>query len=232
VFSRRAVRGAARSSTKFGVLWRPAEVAGVPLIVILSARPAALAWVASSLATSLPAVVVVAAAASPEAAETAVSAASELAVSLAADPARLGIVADGPTAAAAIALAARRAIPELDAPPRAPVSRLALIAPVLSDTALNLTDPTVVVPAAFPPTLLQYARDGAAAAASSALGARIAAAGVAVRATDYQAPRDGWATRSRAVRQSQRGADDLVAFFARGFGAASTFHVIPGWDLH
>jgi hypothetical protein len=238
MLSRRSLPGATRSSEDFGILWRAAEPSGAPLIVLLTARPATLAWVASSLASSLPAVVAVirvsfregdvaAARECAHAVDLAIDAASQLAVSLKADPARLGLVADGPAAHPALLLAAARTAPRLDAPPRVPVSRLALIAPVL-----ELPAPLPLVPPAFPPTLVQFAREGATAVASRALATKLSSAGVAVRATDYESPRDGWATRSRAVRRSQRGADDLVGFFARGFGASSTFHVIPGWDLH
>ena len=233
MFSRRTVRGVSRSSEDFGVVWRPAQVSGLPLIVVFSAKPSAMGWLASSLAAGLPAVVAVVDVASAgdaiPSADDAVTSAARLAASLAADPARLGVVAEGRTAAIALQLAASRSMAGPNGPSRTPVSRLALIAPTFDD---EVWPAGATIPSGFPPTLLQFARDGGAAAGCAALAAQLAAAGVAVRATDYQSPRDGWATRSRAVRQSQRGADDLQAFFARGFGSASTFHVIPGWDLH
>jgi hypothetical protein len=242
LLSRRALRGATRSTEKFGALWRPQAVESVPLVVIFSARPSALGWIASSLATGLPALVAVvrvsdaqvdvaSATDSVLAADGAVVAACALAASMGANPATLGVVADGAATSTAMQLAAQRASDRSNVPaeesPRTPVSRLALIAPALPDAGVRLD-----IPSQFPPTLVQFAREGSAAAASAAVASQLAEAGVAVRATDYQAPRDGWVTKSRAVRQSQRGADDLVAFFARGFGAASTFHVIPGWELH
>ncbi|PRY69665.1 hypothetical protein B0I08_102342 [Glaciihabitans tibetensis] len=259
---RRAARGVRRTSADFGALWRGTDTTGQPLIVICSSRPAAMSWLASSLAAGLPALVAVvrltdsgaeadatSATESVGAFDRAVTEAARAATALGADPARLGIVGEGAAASVALTLAAARAKPDADDSDesddsdgrgdndpndefgRHPVMRLALISPGSSSWG-SAAGSAAVIPPFFPPTLIQFARGGSAAQTSTALEQRLSAAGVAVRGTDYQAPRDGWATRSRAVKQSTRGANDLVAFFARGFGAASTFHVIPGWDLH
>jgi hypothetical protein len=218
LLSGKAARGVSRSRLGFGTTWSRPDPAGLPLIVVFSPAPAALGWLASNLAARLPAAVYVCASSpgSPQPSDT-LQAVREHAAKRSVDVALLGLVAED-TAAPRVA----DSIAELGA-----VTRLALVSPVFDHSSVAAVDGSV-----FPPTLLQFGRDGALAADCDRFAARLKDSAVAVRAADYASPSDGWARRSRVRAGSAHALDDLVAFFARGLGTASTFRVIPGWDLH
>ena len=217
LFTGRPAAGASMTRESFGSVWR-AGGDGQPLIVVFSPHPAAMAWLASSIAVSLPAAVVVASSATDPRAT--VAAASHAASSLGADPERLAIIGESDAAGAALLACASGA---------GAAHRLALISPHLPDEPDR---PSEVSFDEVPPVLLQFSRDGVGAVAITALERRLRGAGVAVRAIDYARLADHWARYPRAVRGSARGLDDLVAFLRRGFAVESTFGVIPGWDLH
>lgn len=186
----------------------------------MSPAPAALGWLGSNLAARLPAAVYVCAASTdPSALADTMTAVVDHASTAGVDVALLGVVAEDTAAPLVLGRFA-----ELGA-----VSRLAFVSPAFGD---ETADTGAVDVAGFPSTLLQFARQGPNAAGCERLATRLRDAAVAVRAADYVAPTDGWARRSRVRSGSARALDDLVAFFARGLGTASTFRVIPGWDLH
>lgn len=197
----------------------PANHTGLPLIVLFSPAPQSMGWLASHLASRLPAVVY-SCVASPGRVDLddTLRAVREHTSSDQVDATRLGLVAEDAAAGPVLQLAAATS----------DITRLALVSPVVDGP----TPEHISGLDGFPATLLQFARGGASAAASVDLEKRLRASAVAVRATDYTLPADGWTRRSRVRRGADRGLDDLVAFFARGLGAASTFKVIPGWDLH
>jgi acetyl esterase/lipase len=208
------------SRTKLGYAtsWSRPNPAGLPLIVVFSPAPAALGWLASNLAARLPAAVYVCASSpgSPPLDDT-LRSVRDHAATRSVDVALLGLVAEdtaAPRVADGMAVLGT-------------VTRLALVSPVLDSTFVATADG-----AGFPPTLLQFARDGVLAADCELFAARLKESAVAVRSADYAAPADGWARRSRVRAGSAHALDDLVAFFERGLGTASTFQVIPGWDLH
>ena len=198
------VRGVSPASTDAGRLWRPDGGRIRALVICFTPDPAAFDWLAGSLALRLGAEVLVAA--------------------------RLG----DPTASLAAARSASDALPvavvgEADAAPaaieaaRASGARLALLYPAALDG---------VEPAGIPTTLIQAAGSGAARPEVVRFDRALRLAGVAVRETEYADVTDGWARRRRRSSGSARALDDLVAFLDRGIGQASTFDVIPGWDLH
>ena len=231
LFVAQPVSGVRSQTADAGTVWHPAVTAGLPLIVIFSAEPRSMAWVASSLASALPAVVVVAAAIGDPV--NTLAAARVYAAELGADTGRVGIVGEGDAAAPALQAATTSPPTSRSGPGSTPglvpesagrtVDRVALISPLsLPETGAATT----------PPTLLQFAQGGPHAAESEAWERRVKLAGVAVRSIDYTAVGDGWVRYPRAIRGSRRAHTDLLAFFRRGLGNESTFHVIPGWDLH
>jgi hypothetical protein len=216
LFGGRPAAGAQSTTEDVGTVWQPSSVAGVPLIVVFSTEPKSLAWIASVLASQLPAVVVVAGSVADPVGTLA--AASTLAEQLGADASRVGVVGEGDAAASAVLAAASSTtnpIPATSERSDRAVDRIALISPrKIDDTATVGT----------PPTLLQFAQPS--------LPQHRFGCGVAVRSIDYTAVGDGWVKYPRAVRGARRGQTDLMAFFRRGLGDESTFDVIPGWDLH
>lgn len=202
-----------------GTRFSPAGTEGLPLIVVASPSAEAMGWLASHLASRLPAVVYTCASSpgSPGFGST-LRAVRDDASHHKVDVTRLGIVAEDAAADDVLRHCANSP----------GVTRLALVSPLFSEPLPGSIDGLT----GFPPTLLQYARGGASAAACAELETRLRGSAVAVRAIDYSAPQDGWTRRSRVRKGSDRGLDDLVGFFARGLGSASTFEVIPGWDLH
>ncbi len=82
-----------------------------------------------------------------------------------------------------------------------------------------------------PTTLVQAAATGDHRADVVALDSAWRRAGIAVRETEYSDVDDGWARYPRVTKGSGRALDDLIGFLDRGMGQASTFDVIPGWDL-
>ena len=219
LLSGRLAPGVTRQRLDLGTRWSPLNGAGLPLIVLFSPAPRSMGWLASHLAARLPAIVY-SCAASPEYPDVGgtLRAVRDHTSSGTVDATRLGLVAEDAAAGPVLQFAAGTA----------EASRLALVSPLLSGA---LPDGISGLDG-FPATLLQFSRDGERAAASVDLERRLRAAAVAVRATDYSTPADGWARRPRVRKGAGRGLDDLVAFFARGLGSASTFEVIPGWDLH
>ena len=237
LFVARPVSGVRSQPAEIGTVWRPEVTAGLPLIVVFSSEPRSMAWVASSLAAALPAVVVVAAAVDDPV--HTLAEAQLYAAELGADAGRVGIIGEGDASAPALQ-AATASSPTSGSestsasvstsesasesgPADRSVDRVALISPQ-SLPASPAPPP--------PPTLLQFAQGGPRAAESEAWERRVKLAGVAVRAIDYTAVGDGWVRYPRAIRGSRRAHTDLLAFFRRGLGNESTFHVIPGWDLH
>lgn len=219
LLSRRTAPGIQLERLDIGTRFAPAGSALLPLVVVLSPTPQSMGWLASHLASRLPAVVY-SCVASPDPADIAstLRAVRDHASSSQVDASRLGLVAEDAAASPVLQHAAGTS----------DITRLALVSPLITGPV-----PERVSGAdGFPATLLQYARDGASAVAIAGLDTRLRAAAVAVRAIDYTTPADGWTRRSRVRRGADRGLDDLVAFFARGLGTASTFRVIPGWDLH
>ena len=223
LFVAQPVSGVRSRSEEVGTVWHPAVTAGLPLIVVFSAEPRSMAWVASSLASALPAVVIVAAALDDPV--HTLAAAQVAAAELGADADRIGIIGEGDASAPALqaATAPSPTSGSGSASTDRAVDRVALISPESLPTAPA---------AATPPTLLQFAQGGSRAAESEAWERRVKLAGVAVRSIDYTAVGDGWVRYPRAIRGSRRAHSDLLAFFRRGLGNESTFHVIPGWDLH
>lgn len=229
LFAGRPDRNATSTKENFGTVWRGKADENLPLMVIFTRSPAAMAWVASSIAVTLPAVVVVTG--TDDAAHTAMDRITAWAPAAGADAARIGVIGESDAAAAALEACIEPDAEDSAHPARTPspgVARLALISPILSEP---------VAPAwrevdGLPPTLLQFSRTSAFAAAIVDLEVRLRATGVAVRAIDYGTLGDGWARYPKAVRGSRQGLDDLLGFLRRGFGVESTFHKIPGWDLH
>jgi hypothetical protein len=230
LLSGKTASGVSRQRLGFATLWSPPDPTGLPVVVVFSPAPAALGWLASNLAARLPAAVYVCATSTGSSALAgAMTAVRDHAATTAVDGALWGVVAED--AAAPLVLSRLAELGE--------VSRLALVSPALSaassvqtGSGADAMDDGPVDVADFPSTLLQFAREGSNAAGCERLATRLREAAVAVRAADYVAPADGWARRSRVRSGSARALDDLVAFFARGLGTASTFRVIPGWDLH
>jgi hypothetical protein len=220
MFVGKPVAGARSQTTDVGVTWRPAVTATIPLIVVFSAEPRSLAWISSSLASALPAVVVIAASLDHPA--DTLAAAQAIAADLGADAGRVGIIGEGDAAAAALE-AATVSAPTTSTSADRTVDRVALISPhsLPPDPAEST-----------PPTLLQFTQGGSSATEADAWERRVKQSGVAVRSIDYIAVGDGWVRYPRAIRGSRRAHTDLLAFFRRGLGDDSTFHVIPGWDLH
>lgn len=203
------VRGASSVRSEGGTLWRADGELPRSLVVCVSTHPSGMRWLAGSLAVRLAAVVLV----SPPVDSADLSTrATDLCRTHDVDPALTAVIADGDGAEAAIA--ATRVLT---------TARLVLISP----PALPH-----VSPAGLPTTLIQASASGPGRASVVALDRAMRRAGVAVRETEYQGIADGWARYPRAVRGSRRALDDLVAFLERGIGEASTFDVIPGWDLH
>lgn len=212
-----AVAGAVVERGAAGTTWR-SEQTPRALVVYLTGSPGLSRWLAGSVAVRLDALVLVPAAVDTAAVEAAVI---EAAVTDVRSDSRLAdhlpLVIVGEADAAASAIAAGTALG---------AARLALLYP----TGLPVGSPEPRAP--MPTTLIQAAADGADRGTIVAIDAAWRRAGIAVRETEYAGVDDGWARYPRASRGSRRALDDLIGFLDRGIGQASTFDVIPGWDLH
>lgn len=210
-------RSAVQSRGSAGTVWSPAAATGTSAtgtsvtLVLFSSSPGSMAWLASSIATALPATVVVA-----KTPDDPHSTLRTVQSELEPDASRLGVIGEGTAASAAIVAASAG-------------QRLALVSPEFPSSRNRSGMPSLD---GVPPTLLQFARNGASGGVIRDLETTMRDAGIAVRATDYTGIADGWARFPKAVRRSDRALDDLLAFLRRGFGTESTFQVIPGWDLH
>ncbi|MCU1406646.1 MAG: esterase [Glaciihabitans sp.] len=212
--------GASSEPTDDGLLW---SVSGTgpgesPFVVVFANEPERLRWLPSSIAVGLGAAVLTVDAGiglEPDLLRILDNAAAR-----GIDTSRLGIIGEGNAAQTAINAATRM---NTATAARTGTVRLALVSP---------GDITSSEPTALPPTLLQFSRASGAIDAITSVERALRANGVAARATDYTDLADGWQRFPKAVRGSRRGLEDLVAFLNRGLGEQSTFHVIPGWDLH
>jgi len=220
LFAGRPAGAATRATDQLGTLWRPRAEGPLPLVIVFSDSPGAMAWLASSIAAELSAVVLVP---STDADPLSVIAGAQVQAGLwGVDAARIAVIGEQRGTDAALSSAHAEPGSAPDAGTRA-VARLALVSPRLPQTDKGLD---------LPPTLLQFSRSDADLAHIVAFEKRLRLNGVAVRATDYTDIGDGWTRYPRAIRHSTRALDDLVAFLRRGIGVDSTFDVIPGWDLH
>lgn len=207
-----AVPGAIADRLAGGTLWR-SEQTPRALVVYLTGSPGLSRWLAGSVAVRLDALVLVPIAVDASAVEQVVTAARS--ASRLTD--RAPVVVVGEADAATSAIAASTALH---------ASRLALLYP---------TELSVAAPGperSIPTTLIQAAADSADRGTVAAMDAAWRRAGIAVRETEYSGIDDGWARYPRASKGSRRALDDLIGFLDRGIGQASTFDVIPGWDLH
>lgn len=208
------VRGAEPDAVTGGTLWSSATRSSRALVVYLTAEPASARWLAGSLATRLDALLLVVDRSDQVDDVVAVVARTrEATIGDGTLPPTAPVVVVGEGSAAPVALGVAHAC----------ASRLALLYPLSVGSESTARVPT---------TLIQAAGSGPERSRIVEFDRALRRAGVAVRETEYSDVDDGWAKRPRSSKGAARALTDLVGFLDRGIGQASTFDVIPGWDLH